>query len=108
MPHLVLTLVQFPPGRQILLLARLAFFAALVGWFDGPSLHAQVRVMPQPPPPRPSGMPGYKPIAEPWANVPPTFRHVFEFPQWPVSTDLDRWLEANPQDRWQIDPSAGT
>ncbi len=33
------------------------------------------------------------PIGEPWANVLPTFHGSFEFPEWPVPTELSAWRE---------------
>ncbi len=77
--------------KHNMLLMKRILFAVLMAWSVATVLHAQVRVTPNPLPPRPKGNPGYKPIAEPWANVQPTFHHAYQFPEWQIPSDLDRW-----------------
>lgn len=62
---------------------RLILILGLI--FSARPLWAQLRVEPESP--RPAGTP----LAEPWANVRDSFRRAFEFPVWPIPTDLSSW-----------------
>src|SRR4051812_27327814 len=51
---------------------------------------AQVRVTPK----ESKGGPTYGQFAEPWVDIPETFRDL-KVPEWPVPTDLKRWQEVD-------------
>ena len=64
---------------------RCLILTVLLAWSQ--PVCAQLRLEPDTP-----RSPGTR-IAEPWANVPDTFRRAFDFPQWPVPSDLDSWQQ---------------
>src|SRR5882757_6970942 len=69
---------RFPPVAALLLLTCVA------------SSSAQVRVTPK----ESKGGPNYGQYAEPWVDIPETFRDL-KIPEWPVPTDLKRWQEVD-------------
>ncbi len=64
----------------------------LLACCGGPS-YGQLRIEPDSSPTSDSSTAQGTPIGEPWANVLPTFHRSFEFPEWPVPTELSAWRE---------------
>ncbi|HEV7403210.1 MAG TPA: alpha/beta hydrolase family protein [Chthoniobacteraceae bacterium] len=69
-------------------LRRLLFIAVTLACTNSGS--AQVRVTPQ----ESKGGPTYGQYAEPWVDIPESFRDL-KVPEWPVPTDLKRWQEVD-------------
>jgi len=68
-------------------MVRSPLLASVVVALAATSATAQVRVTPEK---SQGGLPRYAPYAEPWVDIPETFRD-YGIPEWPVPTDLEKW-----------------